>query len=93
MSVPKSKQTESKMQFLETGRNLYQAVMVLVTKLPKRYTFYIGRSVYETAREGYCHVKAANAVYPTNQHEARMHPAQSGLLCHTTRDRLFQITV
>ena len=51
MSVPKSQQTESKMQFLENGRNLYKAVM------------------------------------------ARMHPAQSGLLCHTTRDRLFQITV
>ena len=71
MSVPKSQQTESKMQFLETGRNLYKAVMVLATKLPKRYTFYIGRSIYESARDGYRHVKAANSIYPTNRHEAQ----------------------
>ena len=71
MSVPKSQQTESKMQFLETGRNLYKAVMALVTKLPKRYTFYIGRSIYESARDGYRHVKAANIIYPTNRHEAQ----------------------
>ena len=71
MSVPKSKQTESKMQFLETGRNLYKAVMVLVTKLPKRYTFYIGKSIYECARDGYRHVKVANIIYPTNRHEAQ----------------------
>jgi hypothetical protein len=51
MSVVKSEQGESRVQFLETGRNIYKAVM------------------------------------------ARMHPAQSGLLFHTTRDRLFQITV
>ena len=72
MSVPKSQQTESHMQFLETGRNLYKAVMVLCTKLPKRYTFYIGRSIYECARDGYRHVKAANSVYPTNRHEAQL---------------------
>ena len=59
------------MQFLETGRNLYRAAMVLVTKLPKRYTFYIGRSIYDAAREGFRHVKAANSIYPTNKHEAQ----------------------
>lgn len=72
MSVVKSEQGESRVQFLETGRNIYKAVMALVVKLPKRYTFYIGRSIYEAAREGYRHVKAANAIYPTNQHEAQM---------------------
>ena len=70
MSVVKSEQGESRVQFLETARNLYKAVMSLCVKLPKRYTFYIGRSVYESARDGYRHVKAANAIYPTNQHEA-----------------------
>lgn len=50
MSVVKSEQGESRVQFLETGRNIYKAVMALCVKLPKRYTFYIGRSIYETAR-------------------------------------------
>ena len=72
MSVVKSEQGESRMQFLETGRNVYKLTMALVVKLPKRYTFYIGRSIFEAAREGYRHVKAANAIYPTNKHEAQM---------------------
>lgn len=71
MSVVKSEQGESRVQFLETARNLYKAVMAICVKLPKRYTFYIGRSVYEAARDGYRHVKAANIIYPTNRHEAQ----------------------
>lgn len=60
------------MQFIETARNIYKAAMTVAVKLPKRYTFYFGQSIYTVARDGYRHVKAANAIYPTNAHEAQM---------------------
>lgn len=41
-------------------------------KLPKRYTFFIGTELIHLASEVHNHCKAANSIYPTNEHEAQI---------------------
>ena len=72
MSVPKSQRSESKMQFIETAERLYEYTIRAVSKIPKAYRLYNGKTIYELAQSGFRNVKAANLIYPTTQHEAEM---------------------
>lgn len=72
MSVYKSKRGESKVQFLETARELELHTLKYVTQLPKRYTFLLGQRLMDLAFQVHEHVCGANSIYPTNKHEAQL---------------------
>lgn len=72
MSVLKSQRKESSIKFLDTAYNLELHTLKCCMKLPKRYTFFIGTELSHLASEVHNHCKAANSIYPTNEHEAQM---------------------
>lgn len=73
MSVVRSKRNESQMQFLATARSLQAyTIQKCVSKIPKRYTFYIGVHLADSATKVYENVKRANSVYPLNAHEVQL---------------------
>lgn len=73
MSVIKSKRAESQMEFLATARKL-QAFTIhkCVNAVPKRYTFYIGTHLADSATAIYEWLKRGNSIYPLNPHEVQM---------------------
>jgi len=73
MSVIKSKRSESQMEFLATARKL-QAFTIhkCVNAVPKRYTFYIGTHLADSAIAIYEWLKRGNSIYPLNPHEVQM---------------------
>ena len=72
MSVVRSKQAESNLEFLRTARSLQIfTVQKCVNTVPKRYTFYVGTGLAESAASIYRNVKRGNSVYPLNRHEAQ----------------------
>ena len=73
MSVIKSKRSESQMEFLATARKL-QAFTIhkCVNAVPKRYTFYIGTHLADSATAIYEWLKRGNSIYPLNPHEVQM---------------------
>lgn len=72
MSVIKSKRGESPMQFIETARKLEAHTFSVVTKAPKRYGPYLLYKLMALATTVHDEVRAANNIYPRNQHEAQM---------------------
>ena len=73
MSVVKSKRSESVLEFLHTARELQiYTIRKCTNAIPKRYTFYLGVGIAESAKEIYRGVKRGNSIYPTNQHEAQL---------------------
>ena len=72
MSVIKSKRGESPMQFIETARKLEVHTFSVVTKAPKRYGPYLLYKLMALATTVHDEVRAANNIYPRNQHEAQM---------------------
>lgn len=72
MSVYKSKRGESAAQFVETARQLEAHTLTQCLKVPKRYTFFLTTEIMRLASEVHNHVKAANSIFPGNQHEAQM---------------------
>ena len=73
MSVVRSKRSESQIEFLYTARKLQvYTVQKCVNAIPKRYTFYLGTGLAESAASIYRNVKRGNSVYPTNQHEVQV---------------------
>lgn len=72
MSVIKSKRGESPMQFIETARKLEAHTFSVVTKAPKRYGPYLLYKLMALATTVHDKVRAANNIYPRNQHEAQM---------------------
>ena len=61
------------MEFLLNARKLQAyTIRKCVGCIPKRYTFYIGTTLAESATEIYVNVKKGNSVYPVNQHEVQM---------------------
>jgi len=73
MSVVKSKQSQSKIEFLNTARSLQiYTIQKCVNTIPKRYTFYLGTGLAESAKSIYQNVKRGNSVYPLNQHEVQI---------------------
>ncbi len=73
MSVIKSKRSDSQMEFLATARKL-QAFTIhkCVNAVPKRYTFYIGTHLADSATAIYEWTKRGNSIYPLNPHEVQM---------------------
>ncbi len=72
MSVYKSKRGESAMQFVETARVLEAHTFACCMKAPKRYSFLLTTRIMELASEVHERVRAANNIWPTNQHEAQL---------------------
>lgn len=72
MSVLKQKRGESKMQFLETARQLEIFTLQNCVKFPKRYTFFITTEIVRLAQSVYNNVKSANSVFPSGQLEMEL---------------------
>ena len=72
MSVPKSKRTESSIQFLQTASEINRMTRKLAMALPKRYTFFGGTELTHLAAECHHHMKAANSIFPVNAHELQL---------------------
>ena len=60
------------MQFIETARKLELHTLTCCVKAPKRYSFFLTTEIMHLASEVHNHVKAANNIFVTNQHEAQM---------------------
>lgn len=69
MSVYKSQRGKSALQYVETARKLYIHTITNCVKFPKRYTFYLSQPIAETAGKIDEHVRIAEAIRPTNEHE------------------------
>ena len=73
MSVVRSKRSDSSLEFLNTARKLQiYTVQKCVSVIPKRYTFYLGTGLAESAASIYKDLKRGNSVYPVNQHEVQV---------------------
>lgn len=73
MSVIKSKRSESQMEFLANARKLQAfTIQKCVNTIPKRYTFYVGTHLADSATAIYEWVKRGNSIYPLNAHEVQM---------------------
>ena len=89
------------MQFIETARQLEAHTLACCMKAPKRYSFLLTQRIMETASEVHDHVRAANNIWPTNQHEAqlrrdelaRTHEARKQLAGATKDGQILQQTI
>jgi hypothetical protein len=72
VSVIKAMRGESSMQFIETARRLELHAFSVCTKAPKRYAPLLTNRIFELASTVHEEVRAANNIYPHNQHEAQM---------------------
>ncbi len=72
MSVVKSMRGESSMQFVETARRLEIHAFSVCTKAPKRYMPLLTSRIFELASTVHEEVRAANNIFPRDQHEAQM---------------------
>ena len=72
MSVIKAMRGESSMQFIEIARRLELHAFSVCTKAPKRYVPLLTNRIFELASTVHEEVRAANNIYPHNQHEAQM---------------------
>lgn len=72
MSVPKSQREESGILFLDNARKLEIHTIKSCLKLPKRMTFFLSTEITRLAAKVHDECKAANSIYPTNDHEAQM---------------------
>lgn len=71
--VPSSQRKESALDFLNCARDLQAfTIRKCVNAVPKRYTFYIGTHLADSAARVYENLKKGNSIYPLNQHEAQM---------------------
>jgi hypothetical protein len=71
VSVVRTKRGESSMQFIEIARRLEIHALSVCIKAPKRYTQFLTSRIMELASTVHEEVRAANNIYPNNQHEAR----------------------
>ena len=73
MSVPKGKRRPSPdIDFLAYARKLQiETVRHCVKLIPKRYTFYLGSRIGQSAQRVYEEAKKGNSIFPTNAEEAQ----------------------
>ena len=64
MSVRVNQRSLSKIQFIDTARELVVHTITYARKFPKSAMFFITKDIVDTARAVYKNVLAANAVYP-----------------------------
>ena len=72
MSVNQRLRGESKVQFLETARELHLEIIKLATTIPKKYTFYISQILVKSAATIHAHAKRGNSIFATNSHERQL---------------------
>ena len=72
MSVLLGKRQESKVQFLETARNLEIFTLQHCAKFPKRYAYTITNNIINLSISIYNELKSANSIFPTNKDEAQL---------------------
>lgn len=73
MSVLKSDRDTSEIEFLNNARKLEMfTIQKCVSTIPKRYTFYIGNHLADSAHAIYSNAVKGNSIYPTNKHEAQI---------------------
>lgn len=72
MSVLKSQRKESAVKFLDNAFDLEVHTIKCCMKLPKRMTFFMSTEVCRLASVVHEKCKAANSIFPTNEHEAQM---------------------
>lgn len=73
MSVIKSERDTSEVEFINNARKLeIFTIQKCVNLIPKRYTFYIGNHLADSAHAIYSYAVKGNSVYPTNRHEVQM---------------------
>ena len=72
MSVPKSQRSPSSYEAVHVPEVMYDKVIKVCAKMPKRYTYLLLKDTVEIAGRIVDHVAAANSIFPTNQHEAQM---------------------
>lgn len=74
MPAPKSILWEKRKPFapVDLPPKLYKKVVDACLKMPKRYTYLILQDVVQLAGRVMDNAKAANSVFPTNQHEAQI---------------------
>ncbi len=72
MSVLKSQRGQSGVQFLDTAYDLHVMSIRNCLKIPKRLTFYLSTDIVRAAADCHSNVKAANSIFPSNQHEAQL---------------------
>lgn len=72
MSVNRSQRSTSDMEYLSIARKLEIFTIQKCVGFPKRYTFYLTEGISDLAKQVYIEVKAANSIFPQNQHEAQL---------------------
>lgn len=72
MSVYKSRRGTSAVQYVETARQLQIFTISNCVKFPKRYTYLVVNKLASLAEDIDTHVRIAEAIMPTNLHEAQM---------------------
>lgn len=71
MSVYKSKRETSAVQYVETARQLQVFTISNCVKFPKRYTYLVVNKLASLAEDIDTHIRIAEAIMPTNSHEAQ----------------------
>lgn len=72
MSVKKIDRKESKMQYVQTARELLKYTLQQALKLPKRYTFFVTAELVRTAQEVYKKVCIIESLYSnTAEHKVK----------------------
>ncbi len=72
MSVYKSKRGLSKTEYVENARKLLTFTIRNCVKFPKRYTYLVVQNIARLAEAVDTRVHTAEAIMPTNLHEAQM---------------------
>ena len=72
MSVYKSRRGASSVQYVETARQLQIFTISNCIKFPKRYTYLVVNKLASLVEDIDTHVRTAEAIMPTNLHEAQM---------------------
>ena len=72
MSVKVADRKESKMQYIQTARELLKYTLQKSLKFPKRYTFFITTKLVDASQDVYKRVCMIEALYShTEQHKAK----------------------
>lgn len=71
ISVIKSEQNESGVEFLDNAHKLKIYSIQQCVNFPKRYTFFVSTEIANTANAILTDVKCGNSIYPTNEHEVQ----------------------
>lgn len=71
MSVPTWRRNESKVQYLDTARELVVHSIKMIRKFPKSARFIISNDIMKSANEVFRHVTNCNACFPKSYEDIR----------------------